>query len=675
MLTMRADDSTITLPEHQLRAGSSEPAGLGRGPSSPHRRLHLRAALIAAAAGGSVLLARHLHMMSGWFGVAILALLGLAVPLSRHLSRRIILTGALFFGWFPLLYWQVLPLGSVGRVSLTLSVLTAGLAGWVSCSPAPKHRLRLLVPRFSLIDAYPVVVAVLAAFSFRRWIRVSDGRSALTLLMRGWDNSGHYDMVESIRLHGATMDVVKPPAGAGSWAFAGYPQGYHSIVAFLMETLGSTRPGLPQAELVGYAHGIAISMICVTTMLAAGVCAIPRLRRYPVLAGPLVALTTLPFVFDPAARAVQSGFANFVVAAALAGCAVLIASSMRSVTPVWLAALGGTLIAVAHSWALLLVLAVPAALTIAVPRRRLRYAASRRLRLVSATVLVVTLLAIAHAGQVLLLLHKGVSSILTIDGGIVAPDPVLVSMAAISSLVLCILAAVPRAGPMALRRTDDRRTAALAVVPIIATAAGALIAYQQIRVNGAVGYYFFKFVTGFELVCFPVLAVGVIALAHRLIPRWGPRGAAHLIAGPLSIAVGALLFAPGIISHYSPQPITGRDPFNATVSGGLLSALHVQDEHSDRIVVYLAVGAYAPKLDRNAETWYRVLTRTLTSRSSATGLEGLGLMSPSIEQAKVAVRTILAYDRAQLVVVPPEYLSALRDGVPGEAQQQRVISW
>ncbi|MCW2493012.1 MAG: hypothetical protein JWN47_2376, partial [Frankiales bacterium] len=88
MLTMRADDSTITLPEYQLRAGSSEPASLGRGPSSPHRRLHLRAALIAAAAGGSVLLAPHLHVMSGWFAVPIHALLGLAVTLSRHLSRR-----------------------------------------------------------------------------------------------------------------------------------------------------------------------------------------------------------------------------------------------------------------------------------------------------------------------------------------------------------------------------------------------------------------------------------------------------------------------------------------------------------------------------------------------------------------------------------------------------------
>jgi hypothetical protein len=169
--------------------------------------------------------------------------------------------------------------------------------------------------------------------------------------------------------------------------------------------------------------------------------------------------------------------------------------------------------------------------------------------------------------------------------------------------------------------------------------------------------------------------VGVTALAYRRIPGCGRRGATRLVAGLLSIGVGALIVAPGIISHYSPEPITRPDPFNATVSGGLLSALHVQDEHSDRIVVYLAVGPYAPKLESNAEIWYRALTRTLTSRSSATGLEGLELMSPSIEQAKVAVRTILAYDRAQLVVVPPEYLSALRDGVPGEAQQQRVISW
>ena len=202
----------------------------------------------------------------------------------------------------------------------------------------------------------------------------------------------------------------------------------------------------------------------------AGVCAIPRLRRYPVLAAPLVALTALPFVFDPGAHAIQSGFANFVVAAALAGCAVLIASSMRSVTPVWLAALGGTMIAVAHSWAPLTLVSAVGSGSIAVPRRRLRYAASRRLRLVSAAVLIVTLLAIAHAGQVLLLLHKDVGGILTIDGGIVAPDPVLVSMAAISSLVLCILAAVPRAGRKALRRMDDRPTALfLRSCPIIAT--------------------------------------------------------------------------------------------------------------------------------------------------------------------------------------------------------------
>ena len=176
MLTMRAADSTITLPGHQLGAGGPELASLGRGPSKPYRRLYLRAAAIAAAAGGSVLLARHVHLMSGWFGVAILAVLGLAVPLSQHLSRRIILTGALFFGWFPLLYWQVLPLGSVGRVSLTLSVLTAGLAGWVSLSAAPKHRLETIVP-FQQMMPYPVVVAVYRAFSFsRRWIRSLAGR-------------------------------------------------------------------------------------------------------------------------------------------------------------------------------------------------------------------------------------------------------------------------------------------------------------------------------------------------------------------------------------------------------------------------------------------------------------------------------------------------------------------
>ena len=81
----------------------------------------LRASLAGVVVAGAVVALRLAGVLDGAIGLVAAAVIALALPLSRSLSRRILLSGSILIGWLPLLWWLRLPLG--------------GLDGWAWCSP------------------------------------------------------------------------------------------------------------------------------------------------------------------------------------------------------------------------------------------------------------------------------------------------------------------------------------------------------------------------------------------------------------------------------------------------------------------------------------------------------------------------------------------------------------
>ena len=372
-------DSAPPPPRSDLRAPSR--------PKQPLLRVvrPLTALTAWSAAAGIVVALRQAGWLSGLPGLTAAILLALAFPTSSVLARRMLIAGSFAFGAAPLLWLWDLPVGTIWRVTL-LMALGAGalttLVLWSGRGDAGR-RLHRLWPRLRPADALPVLAAGASAWVTSSWLRMATGPDALAVLIPGWDNSAHYDMAAMIRRHGVTVDRLAdiPPE---HWKFAEYPQGFHSFVAAVMETIGSPAQSAPGLELVTYVRAQGWVMVLAATMLAAGLAALPWLRRRPMVALPIVAGVVTAFVLGPGGTAFTTGFPNFVVAAALAGCVPLLVVTMpRVVMPLHLAALGALLVGVAQGWLLLLVAAVPAAMALALPVRRRSWAASRAAWLIS----------------------------------------------------------------------------------------------------------------------------------------------------------------------------------------------------------------------------------------------------------------------------------------------------
>src|SRR5690349_1757394 len=100
----------------------------------------VRPAAAAIAAALAVVLLRHEGWLTGGPALAVAAVIVLALPTAKALSRRLLLTGCLFFGWLPVLWWWHLSLVG-GRVTTVLALVAAGLAGWVEAGPDRPARL------------------------------------------------------------------------------------------------------------------------------------------------------------------------------------------------------------------------------------------------------------------------------------------------------------------------------------------------------------------------------------------------------------------------------------------------------------------------------------------------------------------------------------------------------
>lgn len=642
----------------------------------------IRGVLVGGTLIALVVTARRAGVLQGAVAVATLAMACLSVPVSRQLSRRVLVAGTVLLGWFPMAWWFPAPFPSFGRSGLLLALLLGGLGAWVASGCSPRGRLASLVPHLRAVDVLPFIAAIISIAALRDLFAARTGSRVLALLLPGWDHSSHYAMVHMIRDFGVVTYAAPLTSHGETPSFAMYPQGFHAAVAATMELLTSPAAGSAIDELVVYAHALALVVIVAVTALVAGICALPRLRRRLAVAAPLVTLVTAGFVTGPGATALQDGFPNYVVACALVGMAVLLIVPLeRVISPVILGAIGGAIVGIAYGWAFLLVLVLFVLPALILPLSRTRWRASRGQWLAAfAIVLAVTFLLLAVV-ELLSAIPVSLATQLAAPGAVTSPPIWMVITMVVGSAGLTLVVVTrARGAPKGAAGGTALRTAALASLPIGGAIIAIAIAVLQVRATATISYYFWKFATGLELVCLVVIAAAVAALVSAR-PHGSSTRRSRIIAvtsSALLVFVASQTFGylgrtfvrSGVSQEASAwRRATGPNPTGER----LLAALHVQEREMNRRVFFLSYPRDARTNPVLAGQWYMALTGTYTDERSRVVNLVLTPMSSS-QSAAACATTILREDPTGLIVVGPDVLDAVRRNVD-LALRDQVVSW
>ncbi|WP_426592750.1 hypothetical protein ACPPVS_13395 [Cellulomonas sp. McL0617] len=618
-----------------------------------------RAAAVAAGALVALLVTvlRTTRVLEGDLALVVAVVLALAVPTSALISRRIVLLAGLVAGVVPVLWWSHLPLGGLGRATVLLAVLAGALTVavlWGGPGDARRRAARAN-PAWRPVDAVLAVSAAGAAWVAAGWLRLSTGAEAVSALLPAWDSSAHVNMVLMLRRFGSTIGSAGAAAPSGQhWKFVDYPQGYHSLVATAIELTNGPVAGSPADEVLAYAHVQGLVIVACAVLLAAAVCALPAARRRPSRALLLSALVVSAFVLGPGGSAVREGFANFTVAGVLTVGAITLASSLpsrhsgRTVLP--LVALAGLVVGVAQTWALLLVVALPAALMVVLPLGRLRWPDRRT---VGAVAPAAVLLGLGLFGTYRTLSGLEPGKVLAIPGGITTADPGLLGVIVLTALAVTVWP----------RGTQQTRTRWLVLVPLAGALAVLGVAFIQHREGGGLSYYFWKLFTGVALVCIAVIATSVARWPGA--PRPTTRSGFVRLTASLTLAAAASTqlfgftgFGRGVVPAGTMQTAEADD------------LLHAATLLADRPGTFLAIDGINPV---NAQQWVLALSGTWTTEANDDAGDLLGPGGQPRSAADSAVRVLAT--PGVVVVAAPQDAGVLRSDPSLAGVADRVLSW
>lgn len=647
--------------------------------------------VVGLLVSAGVVALRRIGLLEGALALVAVGALLVLVPTARTLSGRLLLTGALVLGSAPALWWVRLPPGEPGRVTVVLALVAGALAGCAAGARHPRNRLRRLLPEVRAIDALPVLAAAAAA-----WVQlprlVADGGTMLAILVRGWDNSAHQAMIQAIRLNGATIDALGPAPGGEAWKFDDYPQGFHALAAGLAELVS---PGMPETTTIALAqNGRAAAGVVVVAlaMLAAGLCTLPALRSRPAVAAPVVTLVVAAHVLGPGSAALADGFANFPLVCILASCVPLVAvQADRVADPLRAAAVGALVVGVAHSWVLLLALALPAAALVLLPWRRERLRASRRAWVLTGAIVALAGLGCLRAAVILSALRPG--EVLTTRGGISATPVALLTAATLASLALGVASrAAIRRSPGTGHDDVQERTSwvPLLAVPGVIVTVG--IGVFQLVADGVLSYYEWKFMTGLALVACTLAAVGLAAFLGST-PE-GPRPSRPVAA--VVAALGALAatqvfgftgFAKGPVDLPATAPgAADRAVLQAlTPSASMLDVLAAAEAEipPGRHGVYLTPDTPEVVHPASAQQWYLALRGEWTQEADRRGTvllpSNFSYLTPEDGDELARGLRVLEQDDDAVLVVSPPRRAVLQDRLASELSRsdlaERVVSW
>lgn len=640
----------------------------GNVPSSAN---HIAIAVVCGAAALMLTLWLGGHgLLQGWWLLALVGLVTLAVPTSAYLSWRIIIAGCLFFGSISMLYWVRLPEGVLSWGHLLLGVIVAGLTIRVLASKNRKVALASLMPRVSRADYLLAVAAFLAAAALLPYFLVSSGPQALSVLMSTWDNSSHFNMYYMLRTHG----TVIPMAGLPEAGFMEYPQGFHAALATMADLVLGRPPASLAKELVSYSRLSALVSVISAVMVTAGLTSLPWVQRRPLVCAPLVVFVITAWSFGTASHANFYAFQNFLLGVALLVCLmIVIAFADVLARPVIFAAAGGAVVGIANSWSLLLLLVAPALVLAVFPLIRVRWQTTRigwLLNLVTAT-----LSSIGLALVWLQISRIGSGDVVTAIGRVrssthgVEIATLLVAIAA-STLLVHGSASQFLAG-RAMRHSSAR----LVLVPLLGVMFVVAFGAYQVMSTGSVTYYSLKLALAVELLLPVVACITVTAVADRWLTTHSyvhPRGL--VVISVLTALASTQVFG---LTVADPKPL-GMEPvapyqqgmstlmsqtsLNATAANELFLAAQAHTAGQGDGVYITNSDKVGPIL---TATWYMSMTGAYNRNTSSIVGELKQLNNGYSANLRGTVETILNADPNISVVVDRSLRNfLLTEGLP-----------
>lgn len=446
-----------------------------------------------------------------FYGVWVIAVLGLLlmlIPVSKHFSGRILWTLSVVFGFVPLLWWIPISWPHNSRSSLLLAVLM-GVAVftvvWFASSSG--GGARRLLPGFRTMDCIPIAAAVGAIFIFLPSLMVRRVQDAMALLLMSWDNASHFDIYNMQRIHGTVVPLIDTSSDGARWSFSDYPQGFHSALVMLSELARPMRAGAWEAEVVTFANFTAIMNVAIIVLVVAAVCTLPSLRKAPAIGVPVAVFVGSGWIFGTGALASMHGFSNFLFTTAMVVAAIVLCQSMvRVFDPIPLIAVGACFSAVMQNWVLLGVFLIPSVLAVLFVTPKGRWKATRRELVVACAVL--TLVAIAAATAASQLLTVKATGILFATGGVPALDYGLL----VAFLGLLAGAAVFLRDRKTRGNPDLRRTNWSLGTVWVGLAVAASMGIAQVTKTGALSYYMQKFSIALALIVLVGIALAVSGL-------------------------------------------------------------------------------------------------------------------------------------------------------------------
>ena len=646
-----------------------------------------RAATAGLIVATALIMLRAIGATDGAWSYVLLVILMLLVPLSRNLSRRIFLSGAILFGWLPLLWWANLgPL--TDRVGWFIAIAYGMFAAWIFGKRNVLIRAKSLVPRLRPVDAIPLATAIAASWVFGPLLSPAGDNRMLGLFVRsGWDHVGHFNMVEMISSMGSMLGTLGTSPDGSPWVYTTYPKHFHILVEAAQEIGAPPVPGI-STNIDGYAQGLAIVLIAIAVILAAGLVQLPTLQRRPLIAWPLAAFPVAGFVVGPGTVALSGGYPNFVFACAAVALTACVAVTMVKVFhPLLVLALIGLVVATAHSWLLLLPLAVVAALAAALPLERRRWRTSRTRAWATGIIAVAGVGAFAIAVAVAL---PDLNQSTLLLGSV---DPFGSGRRALAAMMVATAAALAVAfWWQRQRRTGVKsRILALGFVPVCALFILLGLGLLQLQSSHAVGYYFGKFAYGMLLISLVLLVIilsGISPWKRSANPN--PRHGRHAVAMIASVLVtiaaiepfgyvgspinlATVKVAPGLQNRAFVVGTLSEDNPGDT---RLVEASRIAENQPFGETLYLAPLSGDPVLYL-ANQWHLSLSETWTAKSSKLGeyLDSRS-MAAAVATGNFApeVKHIMSAEPSAKIIVAPELYKKITQGLSPELQH-RLLTW
>ncbi|MHA7278900.1 hypothetical protein ACX80H_04015 [Arthrobacter sp. MDT2-2] len=600
----------MSLPVTEVRP---QPAGTAR-------------VLIPGAAGAGAFLAVVALRLTGFLeGPAMIIVLGLillALPTSASLSRRILLILPPVLGFVPLLWWVPGLFAVVDYGTFLLATALGVLASWVAWASGRPGELHRLLPELTPLDALPIVTGAAAVITQLPALTAGTAGKALSLLSLSWDNASHFTMYSTLQARDRVIPLLGVAADGSRWSFQDYPQGFHAVLATLSQLVCGPGALGPEAAVVAFARLSAVVTVLSAVLVSAGLVSLPAMRRRPGVALPVLSAVSAGWLFGPGAMAYHHGFPNFYLGVALVVSAVLVAFTMeKPLLPLPLAALGGSAVGVAQNWVLLLVFLAPLPLILFLPRRRVRWRASRSGWAAALLTVVLTLAGVGLALRQISAIE--VKTVIGATGGVPRPEVVETTAVFVLCAVLSILALrMHRAGSLPRMR-----------LPLLVLTAGTLFAVWlggvQLLEAGKLSYYVLKFLIAFELVALVLAAVALMVLMDRRRQQRRPLPASSTVRLPgvvasvlAALAATQLFGAAPLAWGHTPlgtsaaaQEVADQQKVLAEVPAHVQSLLRAVEQGNGEPAIYVTTedgSVFHPIL---AQQWYSGLSGTYTEGS------------------------------------------------------------